>query len=595
MKHFDRLSGYLIADDMKSPLSGNPIGYEKILENLNKYILSVSGWRTVFAVSGNEEDASSMVLDEDLVTASIAAMAFYYFIGKKNPNILVGGDARPTGTLLLDSVARTLISLGADVDNIFIASAPEIMAYSNDGFDGFFYISASHNPIGHNGFKFGRKGGVLSKSECDSVLSVFKKLLGDEGIVKKAIDFVDNCPVDKYRCVLLDHNNAKFRALDYYMDFVIKTASAGPDFSIPFGIVAELNGSARSISIDIPFLNRKGAKVWTINAEARQIDHAIVPEGKNLEACRNALEERYAKDKDYILGYVPDNDGDRGNFVYIDEDSHKARILHAQEVFTLITLIEVAHQALMGERKIGVAANGPTSTRIDDLVAHFGATVFRSDVGEANVVALAEKLRSDGYSVHVCGEGSNGGIITDPAKVRDPMNSIMSIAKLYSVPELYSFIADKIGIEDRKTISLTALIKALPKYTTTSAFSSDAVLHVKAKEFEPLKRAYEELFEITVENYLSDNLYSYEIHQFEGTEDRVGFGPDIREKNSAGGYKVLFFDKEGKFSAYLWLSKSKTEPVMRIMADVKGDDIRLYDSLLSWQKSLVERADSAIE
>ena len=85
MKHFDRLTGYLIADDIKTPLSGNSIEYEKVLANLNKYILSVAGWRTVFAVSGNEEDSSSMVSDEDLVTASIAAMAFYNFIGKENP------------------------------------------------------------------------------------------------------------------------------------------------------------------------------------------------------------------------------------------------------------------------------------------------------------------------------------------------------------------------------------------------------------------------------------------------------------------------------------------------------------------------------
>lgn len=594
MKHYDRLTGYLIADDIKSPLSGKEILYSEVLENLNKYILSVAGWRTVFAISGDEEDSSPFVTDEDLITASVAAMAFYEYLNRDGARILIGADARPTGTLLLDSVARTLISCGADVDNIFIASAPEIMAYSNDGYDGFFYISASHNPIGHNGFKFGRKGGVLGKKDCDAVLSLFKELLSHEDIVSKAISMIDDCSLDKYRRVLLDHNNAKFRALDYYMEFVIKTASAGPEFTIPFGIVAELNGSARSVSMDIPFLNRMGAKVWTINAEPRQIDHAIVPEGSNLELCRAALEERYQKDKDYIIGYVPDNDGDRGNFVYIDEDSNKARILHAQEVFTLIALIEVAHQALMGEERIAIAANGPTSTRIDELASYFGATVFRADIGEANVVALAEKLRGEGYSVHVCGEGSNGGIITDPAKVRDPMNSIMSIAKLYSIPELYAFIADKIGIEDRNTVSLTALIRSIPKYTTTSAFGEDAVLRVKAKEFEPLKRAYEELFEITVDSHLSDTLCTWEVHQFEGTEDRKGFGPDVREKNSAGGYKVIFLDKQGDFAAYLWLSKSKTEPVMRIMADVKGSDTHLYDELLSWQKNLVERADSAI-
>lgn len=595
MKHYDRLSGKFISDDSISPLKGERITNESLLGNLDKYILSVAGWRTVFAQSGNEEDFSSAVSDVDLVTSSICSAAFFEYLGKENPRILVGADARPTGTLLLDVVTRTFVSLGADVDNIFISSAPEIMAYSNDGFDGFFYISASHNPVGHNGLKFGRQGGVFGKKECDAVLSIFKKLLSSEDIIERAIGWIEAVPMDKHRRVLLDHDRSKFRAMDYYMDFVLRTAGADSSFKIPFGIVAELNGSARSSSIDIPFLTRMGAKVWAVNAIPSQIDHEIVPEGDNLELCRRVLEERYSKDNDYILGYVPDNDGDRGNFVYIDQESRKARILHAQDVFTLISLIEVAHQSYKGERNIAIAANGPTSTRIDELASKFGATVFRADIGEANVVALAENLRRSGYSVHVCGEGSNGGIITEPAKVRDPMNSIMSIAKLYSVPGLFSYICDRIGLQDRESISLASLIKAIPRYITTSAFEREAVLRVRSRQFEPLKRVYEELFLLTLESHLSDKLHSYEVHQFEGYEENVGFGSAYRDTSSAGGYKVIFFDKNGEFSAYLWLSKSKTEPVMRIMADVKGNDYMLYEELLSWQKHLVERADSAIE
>lgn len=594
MKHYDRQIGFLIADDCKSPISRTLPSYSSLLENLKKYILSVAGWRCVFVSSGEEEDFSPEVKCEDLIIASVAARAFFDYLKKENAKILLGADARPTGTVLLDVVARTFIALGADVDHLFIASAPEIMAYSNDDYDGFFYISASHNPVGHNGLKFGASGGIFGKADCDGVLDIFKRYFDDEKIVENTASLLSSCSTEQYRKVLLGHDSAKRKSLDYYMEFVKKTASADDSFKIPFGIVAELNGSARSVSIDIPYLNMMGAKLWTINAEPRQIAHAIVPEGNNLEMCRKALEERYAKDHDYIIGYVPDNDGDRGNFVYIDEDTKEAKILHAQEVFALIVLIEVAHQALDGSDHIAIAANGPTSTRIDELASYFGAKVFRADVGEANVVSLAESLRCNGYSVHICGEGSNGGIITDPAKVRDPMNSIMSIAKLYSVPKLYSFIADKLSLSDKENVSLTKIINAIPRYTTTSAFSSEAVLRVRAMQFEPLKRAYEELFLNSWDNYRSDELYSYEVHQYEGSGERVGFGTEYRDENSAGGYQIVFYDKNGKFSAYLWLSKSKTEPVMRIMADIKGDDEKLYKKLLSWQKELVLKADAAL-
>lgn len=590
MRHFDRITGFLISDDEKRPLSGNLPPEKDILDNLDKYILSVAGWRAVFACSGLEEDNTPSVKDADLLTASAAAYAFYSYLGKSGARILLGCDARPTGRVLSEIALRTFLSLGADVDFIYISSAPEVMAFSNDGYDGFYYISASHNPIGHNGFKFGKAGGVFAKDDNDAVIALFKDFLSSDDFINRASGLID-CPVDKLRSVLLNHDDVKAKSLSYYEEFVLRTAYADSSFQIPFGIVAELNGSARSASIDIPYLNKRGAKVWAVNASAGQVDHAIVPEGKNLELCRTTLERVHGRDNAFILGYVPDNDGDRGNFVYLDEYDNSAKILHAQEVFALIALIEVAHQALRGEEKIAIAVNGPTSARVDDAVALFGAEVFRADVGEANVVALASILRDKGYSVHLCGEGSNGGIITDPAKVRDPMNSIMSIAKLYSVDGLYSLIADKLSIEDKEKVSLSAIIKAIPQYASTSMFEKEAVLKVRSREFEPLKREYEELFEEAFPLIKSDILDSYEVHQFELTEDRVGIGPDVREKNSAGGYQIRFYDKNGASSAYLWLSKSKTEPVMRIMADVKGGDKTLYDQLFSLQRKLVEEAD----
>ena len=72
----------------------------------------------------------------------------------------------------------------------------------------------------------------------------------------------------------------------------MKTAAVPSSFTLPFGVVIDFNGSARAASIDIPFLRERGAKLWTVNAIPGQIEHAIVPEGENLERARKTLEHK---------------------------------------------------------------------------------------------------------------------------------------------------------------------------------------------------------------------------------------------------------------------------------------------------------------
>jgi phosphomannomutase len=148
-------------------------------------ILSSSGWRKVFAESGDEEDATCEIRNETAMLTALAALALARTLGvpaaqkqavlggeapkqEREATILVGLDARPTGRILGDIVCRTLTALGCKVRYLFICAAPQIMADCNlhpDEADAFFYISASHNPIGHNRFKFGKDGGVYSLKE----------------------------------------------------------------------------------------------------------------------------------------------------------------------------------------------------------------------------------------------------------------------------------------------------------------------------------------------------------------------------------------------------------------------------------------------
>ena len=87
---------------------------------------------------------------------------------------------------------------------------------------------------------------------------------------------------------------------------------------------------------------------------------------------------------------------------------------------------------LYHEKKLkqAVIVNGPTSLRVNRICRCFDVTLFRAEVGESNVLSLAKQKMEQGYAVRFIGEGSNGGNITFPSTIRDPLATMMSLIKL---------------------------------------------------------------------------------------------------------------------------------------------------------------------
>lgn len=144
--------------------------------------------------------------------------------------------------------------------------------------------------------------------------------------------------------------------------------------------------------------------------------------------------------------------------------------------------------------------------RTDEICAAFGACVFRAEVGEANVVNLAREKREEGYSVRILGEGSNGGNITYPSSVRDPLATIFAIIKLLAIrdslehdgtirPGLFHLWCIKSGQENKykPDFTLSDILASLPAYTTTGVSESRAVLHVKTEDKGKLKLRFQKL------------------------------------------------------------------------------------------------------
>ncbi len=376
------------------------------------------------------------------------------------------------------------------------------------------------------------------------------------------------------------------------------------------GIVAELNGSARTLSIDNVFLKSLGVKIKIINGRPRQITHKIIPEGESLNLCKSELEKAHKMDSAFILGYVPDNDGDRGNIVYIHRKTGKAHILHSQEVFALACMAELSYMVfqnsltynagIMPDRKTAVVVNGPTSLRIDKIAGAFGAEVLRAEVGEANVVNLASGLRDNGYIVRILGEGSNGGNITHPAAVRDPINTVFALLKLLLLRSgndkegLFEIWCKKSAQMNKynKDFSITDILTALPSFVTTDSSETRAVMKIKTENHGILKEKYRKIFKtqwIEKKAMLEKEfgILYYEELWLQGT--KVNKEPDI--KSAKGGFKILFKDKNHQDTGFIWMRGSGTEPVFRVLADIEGNDPEKEELLLNWHKQMIEKAD----
>ena len=619
---------------------------QDIHTTLNKMILSASGWRGVFAADGNEESKAMEITQAHRIIAGAAAFVFAEYLRAKNtsarPQILLGTDTRPTGHAIIDTIIPVLLASGCDVLYAGVCAAPEIMAWARNERTtsmifaetddsvmpiGFIYISASHNPIGHNGIKFGlADGGVLAVEEAITLIDSFRLFLDSNDNIEKIDKLISENTGDQIQMIKAVSEISKVDAFKTYYEFCTGTAFGDNESSDSLcfilsvssvvnkniGIVCDFNGSARTVSIDKDLFTSLGLKFDSINNEPGDIVHRIVPEGESLEPCRIFLEEAHAKDSSFVIGYVPDCDGDRGNLVIWDESIKKARALEAQEVFALACVAEFAYQIWIGEdtTKAAIAINDPTSMRIDRIAQAFGIEVFRAEVGEANVVGLARRLRKEGYTVRILGEGSAGGNITHPSAVRDPIHTVLALVKLLCLRNkraelggeesehlgLFELWCERSGQLDKyhDDFTLTDIIASLPKFVTTSAYSKDAVLHINNDDHAVLKDRYQKVFEREWEKQKDQlktklGICRWEAIAYNGLEEKRGL-KQFREAGR-GGLKILFFNEKDEPIAFIWMRGSATEPVFRIMADIEGIDKESEQLLLNWQRSMIMEAD----
>jgi phosphoglucomutase len=656
-------TGFLVGDPAVVPLSADSLPKAAdVSAAASSLILSASGWRKVFAAEGEENSDTEAVAGADIILATAAAIAFAGLLRSRcslpSPALLVGIDSRPTGPAIADAMIRAFIGLGLSPRYLFIVAAPEIMAFARQAtalapgaearVEGFCYVSASHNPRGHNGLKFGLGGadgggggGVLGAADSAALIASYRSLIADPALPARALALLESAEERDVARVLSGCLGWKRRSVSAYTLFA-REVIAGTDSLIaqellfdgmaaaaehhPVGVVAELNGSARSVSIDRDFLEGLGVRVRSLNDRPRDFAHRIVPEGDSLLDATRELEKAAAEDPAFAAAYVPDCDGDRGNLVAIvrgdggggDRGGARARPVEAQEVFALACVAELAQLVRDGRltydetggarERAAIVVNDATSMRINAVARAFDVDVYRAETGEANVVGLAASLREKGYLVRILGEGSNGGNITHPSAVRDPLATLGALLKLLLLRGegglfgIWLRRSSLAGVERGSRPAFDAdygvgdILASLPAFATTSVFEPRAALRVASVDQAALKSRYAAIFVREWEARRSELARRFGIASWEAfatngqAETRVGadFGA-----SGTGGLRLALADASGIPRAFLWMRGSGTEPVFRIMADVEGGEAEDEAYLLDWHRDMVREADGA--
>ena len=611
---------------------------------LDAMILSASGWRKIFAPDG-EDSFDPLPRPEDQLLAAAMGVVWGRHLRRAGqaaalPNVLVASDTRPTGPILVEMVMRGLEDSGCRPLYAGVAAAPEVTARAarDRGVAGFAYVSASHNPVGHNGFKFGSGRGVLGGEQAESLIAEYRAAVRAPGAAAGLTQsggplFAprDSPLKPRLRPRPVD-TDEKQRCLKIYGAFLRETAGGAGNREEreallgalrdslkerPLRVIADLNGSARCLSADRAFLESLGVRLTTFNDRPGRIVHTIIPEGDSLEPCRCALEKTHAEDPAAVIGYVPDNDGDRGNLVIWDEDSGRARALEAQEVFALSTLAELALDACggppseqhgpaspEGSKKMprsAVVVNGPTSHRVRVIAAAYGVDVHETEVGEANVVGRADALRRAGRRVRLLGEGSNGGTIIHPSAVRDPLNTVAALIKLLRLPGPFEDWCRRTGRMDlyHPDFGVCRAAAALPVFTTTPSSAPRALMTVKTRDHGALKAEWERIFRRQWSLHKEKLQEQYGFVRWtefnnQGGESRRGMGPEYRSGAERGGLKIVFYDSRGADAGFIWMRGSGTEALFRVMAEIRGLNPAAEEALVMWQRGMTAAADHAV-
>ncbi|BBM89603.1 hypothetical protein COTS27_01309 [Spirochaetota bacterium] len=500
---------------------------------IRPFILSPSGWRKVFLPLRSPYHPFKLE-HADNRQVILAALTFaHYFkslLSHKNHKILIARDSRASGAAIHANLLFILKEKAIPTISLGITSLPEMLACvkAEISLQGWLYITASHNPKEHNGFKLGgRTGQVLSSKiahrviarylrtktqaqqtyfhDTDTLIKNFLQKFSKQKTLDREINLTwqkktrTHYEKSVQRLIIPNimshHRSAKKSSTALHKSSQHRQSTFQSNLKhLPshvnqahFSILINYNGSARITSAERTILKNWGVSVYTLNTTPGLFNDGIVPEGRSLTTLKNKLRSYHKKTLPLrsktphsqtksrpILGIQYDADGDRGNLVTIAPFTQQVHVLGAQLTFALALLARVALiKAYFPHIKPAVIANGATSLLVRDIANASGVHYVQSETGESNVLDRSNQVAHQGYYIALAGEGSNGGNIVPPGTVRDPLTLMLSLIELLFLNPLKHTVTSAI----RTPISTELDLAFSPHSPLSIAFEILAKIH----------------------------------------------------------------------------------------------------------------------
>lgn len=335
-------------------------------------IKSISGIRGT--IGGQAGDTLNPL---DIVKFTSAYATFIRRSGQCESNkIVVGRDARISGSMVRQVVCGTLMGMGYDVIDIGLATTPTTeLAVRMSGAEGGIIITASHNPRHWNALKLlNHEGEFLTAADGQAVLEIAER----EDFCYADVDHLGSYTLD-------DSYNQ--RHIDSVLALSLVDVEAVK--KARFRVVVDAINSVGALILP-GLLRALGVEYTLLNGEPNgDFAHNPEPLEKNLSGIMAEMGKG-----GYDLGIVVDPDVDR--LAFIQEDGK----MFGEEY----TLVSVADYVL--SHTPGNTVSNLSSTRaLRDVTQRHGGEYFAAAVGEVNVTT---KMKAVGAIIG--GEG-NGGVI----------------------------------------------------------------------------------------------------------------------------------------------------------------------------------------
>jgi len=428
----------------------------------------------IFSISGLRG-----VVDRDINSDVIFRYAHSFGKYLKAGSVVIGRDTRQSGKLFRRAVIKGLNSAGRPVIDLGIVPTPTVLFMVRRlKAAGGIVITASHNPVQWNALKFvSSKGLFLNRAE-------FKRF------AKRIADDRNSGGRKEERAEVYASG------LEEHIEKIV-TSLKPVQTSLRVGVDA-VNGAG---SIGLPkALEEMGCKVYRLNCRFAPIfPRKPEPTRENIAAlCR------FVKSCKLDIGFACDPDCDRLSIV---DDNGEA----IGEENSLV----LATDYVLSKKKGNVVTNLSTTALMDYVTEKHDARLYRTKVGEANVVS---RMRS---SKAVIGGEGNGGIIHPKINLtRDAMVGAALIVKLLveqgkplsavmSGYPKYHMIKRKLMVskdkfEEKKEIIVDAFRGKLDFSDGLKIVGRNYWLHIRPSQTEHLVRVIGESRDRTqIENYMT--------------------------------------------------------------------------------------------